>query len=844
MFLRGLRDSGGVLMPVSEVVFVLVVLLGIAMLVTGLFRKLPVPFTVVLVVIGIVLGELSHSWKPLEPLQHFSLSPEVMLFIFLPALIFESGFALDARQMTKDLPPILILAIPAMLMSTFLVGLGVWWVLDVKLIVALVFGALISATDPVAVVALFKELGAPNRLTVLVEGESLLNDATAIVAFSILLNIAVEGGGIGWSDADDVFLEFLRVFIGGALFGGVLGFVVCELLYRMQSGISVVLTTSIVIAYASFVFAEHIMYVSGVMAVVGSAIALRRFGMSRFRQDATHSISETWEVIALSCNSLLFLLVGLSVDTDDIASRMGPVFVVIALVLCARALSVYSLVPLAIKWFRLPRVSLAERHIMWWGGLKGGLAIAVVLSIPSELPERQFLFDLTIGVVLFTLLVSAPTIRPLMERLGMNKLSDGEQLELRNSLVNARQQSRAHLSKLVDNKIVPRSATESQLNQIRLAFALGWYDADGEQHEDDEYLAKFRAYRTEREELKTLYETGVISQYVYLDMRNGLHHVREDLRLGKSALGGRGEDAPTSQFQKIETFLLRNIRERRWSSRLLSKYQNVRMVQQVQRSLAHVSMCNAAIAMLDEQDDLDSEVRRQVKSTYMEREKDFRTQLERTRKQFPEFFYYYIEQLATRSIVNSGWNHVTSEYQHDDLGAKGYNAIRKKVDGKLTQLDAAAPVVWQDGDTATGLIDEIELFKELSDEDRTYIDTNATKVTFLAGDTIIGAMEKGDSFYIIVKGNASVWRIDAFGATHRVDEFGPGDIIGETALLAVYEHGRHVRTATVKAETPCTLVRIVPKPMLTVMEKYPAVKDTMKHVHDARMRNAPKVTDL
>jgi len=332
-------------MPASELVYVLVVLLGIAMLITGTCRNLPVPFTVILVLVGMLLGKLSHLLHFMEPLQDFSLSPEIMLFVFLPALIFESGFALDARQMIKDLPPILILAIPAMLMSTFVVGLGVWWALDVKLIVALVFGALISATDPVAVVALFKELGAPNRLNVLVEGESLLNDATAIVAFTILLGIAVEGGGIGWSDLDNVFLDFLRVFIGGALFGALLGFVVCEVLYRMNSGISVILTSSIIIAYASFVIAEHSFHVSGVMAVVGSAVALRRFGVTRFRQDTTHAISEVWEVIALCCNSLLFLLVGLSISVGTLFNQLGPIFIAIALVLSARALSIYTLVP-------------------------------------------------------------------------------------------------------------------------------------------------------------------------------------------------------------------------------------------------------------------------------------------------------------------------------------------------------------------------------------------------------------------------------------------------------------------------------------------------------------------
>ncbi len=436
-------------MPASEIIYVLVVLLGIAMLVTGVCQNLPVPFTVVLVVIGMLLGNLSQNFPFMASLQDFSLSPEIMLFIFLPALIFESGFALDARQMLKDLPPILILAIPAMLMSTFVVGIGIWWALDVKLIVALVFGALISATDPVAVVALFKELGAPNRLNVLVEGESLLNDATAIVAFSILLGIAVEGGGIGWSDADNIVLEFLRVFIGGAVFGALLGFIACELLYRMRSGIAVILTSSIIIAYAAFVIAEHSFHVSGVMAVVGAAIALRRFGVTRFREDTTHSIHEVWEVIALSCNSLLFLLVGLSVSTGALFNQLGPIMIAIALVLSARALSVYSLVPLAVKWFRLPHISRGERHIMWWGGLKGGLAIAVVLSIPSELPERQFLFEITLGVVLFTLLVSAPSIRPLMHFLGLSKISRGESLEYRNSLHSAAKTAQRYLSSLV-----------------------------------------------------------------------------------------------------------------------------------------------------------------------------------------------------------------------------------------------------------------------------------------------------------------------------------------------------------------------------------------------------------
>ncbi|UCH41066.1 MAG: cation:proton antiporter [Gammaproteobacteria bacterium] len=830
-------------MPVSEAVFVLVVLLGIAMLVTGVCRKLPVPFTVILVVIGVLLSNLAERWPLLQPLQDFELSPEVMLFIFLPALIFESGFALDARQLTRDLPAVLILAIPGMLLSTVIVGLGVWLALDTKLIIALVFGALISATDPVAVVALFKELGAPNRLNVLVEGESLLNDATAIVAFSILLAIAIEGSAIGLGDIDNIFFEFLRVFFGGVIFGSLLGFVTCELLYRMRANVSVILTSSIIIAYAAFVAGEHLLHVSGVMAVVGSAIALRLFGMSRIRQDVTHSISETWEVIALSCNSLLFLMVGLSVHTEDILSRIGPVLTVVALVLAARALAIYSLVPLTTRWFNLPRVSVGERHIMWWGGLKGGLAIAVVLSIPADLPERQFLFDLTIGVVLFTLLVSAPTIRPLMQRLGMNELSKGEDMELRATLIDARHKLHAHLDKLQQNKLTPRIEIDRMLNDIEIAFGMGWFD-DSEQHDDDDFIAMLRAYHIERSELKKLYETGYISQYVYLDMLNQLYDMREDLRQGESEIESQRAGGKQSLFQRLEDRFLRFIRERRWSSRLMSRFQSTRMVQQLQRNLAHVLMCDAVIAALKGQDDLTAVAREQAISSYKQRKKHYRKNLKMARVRFPGFYRHYLELLARRSTIYSGWNHVHSEFEHGDLSAKGYISTQHKVQKKIDRINEAIPTTAGDEDSIGEMLSDIELFEGLSDEDRAYLEKSATCITFLSGDTIMGAYETGDHFYVIIFGEAVVWRTDALSYAHRVADLADGDIMGESALLAEYERGRHVRSATIKAETPCSVLRISMRAMLSILGKYPEIKDAIQQIHDDRgADHAPHISD-
>ena len=167
------------------------------------------PYTVVLVLAGLVLGELARHWAPLAPLQAVRLSPEVVFFLFLPALIFESGLNLNARQLTKDIAPVIALAVPALLFSTTVVGVGISFVLPaaIPLTTALIFGALISATDPVAVVAILREVGAPKRLGLLIEGESLLNDGTAIVVFGVLVGL-LAGGTF---DFGATALELVRV---------------------------------------------------------------------------------------------------------------------------------------------------------------------------------------------------------------------------------------------------------------------------------------------------------------------------------------------------------------------------------------------------------------------------------------------------------------------------------------------------------------------------------------------------------------------------------------------------------------------------------------------------------
>lgn len=203
------------MLPLSEVVLIIMGLLTVAIVAAGLCRSLPIPFTVVLVIVGMGITWTAQHVPALSPVLGFKLSPEVVFFIFLPALIFESGFTLDARQLVKDLPAVLVLAVPALLISTAIVGFSISGIFGVEIMVALLFGALISATDPVAVVALFKEIGAPVRLNTLVEGESLLNDATAIVLVTLILPLALGDSAISAGTIGTAIIDFVRVFLGG-----------------------------------------------------------------------------------------------------------------------------------------------------------------------------------------------------------------------------------------------------------------------------------------------------------------------------------------------------------------------------------------------------------------------------------------------------------------------------------------------------------------------------------------------------------------------------------------------------------------------------------------------------
>lgn len=797
-------------------------LLTVAMLAAGICRNIPIPYTVFLVILGVLFGWSARTWENLEPLLEFQLTPELVLFLFLPALIFESAFNLDARKLIKDLAPVMVLAIPALLISTFVIGTGLWLILDMSFILALLFGALISATDPVAVIALFKELGAPERLTVLVEGESLLNDATAIVIFNIILALAVGSSILDASGLGLAVLEFFRVFIGGIVVGSIIGLLMCELLFRMRTGISVYLIMSIVLAYATFTIAEHELHVSGVMAVVAAAISMGAFGVSRIPQAATHFVKETWEVISLVCNSLLFLLVGLSVDVVQLFGHLHSILIAVVFVLFARACAIYTMVPATILTFRLPHVTIGERHIMWWGGLKGGLAIAIVLSIPVDLPGRDLILNMTLGVVLFSLLVNAPTIRPLMHRLGIDKLTDDEQAELKHALTNAEKQAHTILDKLHSVNLV--SSSTQQLVQKKTAQVFESSSAEIRREQDVRHLY-ITALRIELDEVKHLYDIGLIQHYTYLDIKNTLQRDRDTWFADTEKYETDQDQSKKSIFLQIENALIQRLREHDWAAGILARYQYLRLSQRLQRDIAGVLICHAVLEMLEKKhDEFDKNLIQQVHEVYQNRLQKRKGRIDEIATEFPDFYLRYETRLLASISLIAANHYAEQAHQHGEIGAKIFSNIERRVRDAVAQLPAISNPALKL--TTSDLIGTVPLLNGLSEKVLERLAKRAKAVTFLVGDVVIGEGERGDALYIINKGQVNVFKDNN---TTPVAELRAGDFFGEMALL-----GDQKRTATVKAHIPSTLLRLRRKDVLELADDDPELKRRLEEVKQSR----------
>jgi CPA1 family monovalent cation:H+ antiporter len=488
-------------------------LLIVAAAVAMFAKQIRLPYTIALVVVGILMGILNL-------LPQMLLTPALVFHLFLPILLFEAAFNIDILDLRDQVKPIAILALPGVLLATAVTasityaGLHVWGeVPGFSWIHALIFGAVVAATDPISVLALFKELGVTRRLSLIVEGESIFNDGVAVVLFGVLLEVS-KGGGL---DLLSAVRQFFVVAVGGGAIGVLLGLVMAKVMSLVDDHlIEITLTT--VLAFSAYLLAEHLQ-VSGVMAVIAAGLLTGNYGTRTAMSPSTRvSVSDFWEYAAFAVNSVLFLMIGIEVRLVD----FGPLWVVVLVAIVAMLSGRAAAVLLSAPVIRLVDQPLPGRWqgVLIWGGIRGAICMVLALSLPLDMPGRPVLMTMIFAVVIFTLLAQGLSIKTLLKRFGLIGLVQREAYETRKGEVYALGRAREELELLASRGVLSRrnhellaKGLEERLQQLHVDLDKAATDQEDAVAEELR-RAEERLLHAEKDGIREAFLAGIVSEKI------------------------------------------------------------------------------------------------------------------------------------------------------------------------------------------------------------------------------------------------------------------------------------------------------------------------------------------
>ncbi|WP_457605702.1 cation:proton antiporter [Nitratifractor sp.] len=499
---------------------IILILFVIASIVAVTARRYNLPYTIALVAVGLILGGLHLIHPP-------RLSQELLYDIFLPPLIFQTAIHLKLEDLQRDAWPITFLVVPGVVLSTLATAAvmipashlfahidTITWPLGI------LFGAAVAATDPIAVIAIFERLGAPRRLQLLIDSESLLNDGTSIVVF--ILAMQYLQGSLG--SVQFALIDFVRIVGLGLLVGTVVGLLTDTLMRNLDDAM-IVITVTTVAAYGSFLLADRL-GVSGVMSTVaaGLVVGQRSFGNPVF--PTIRLTTETfWEYMAFAMNSLIFLLMGFTINLTMLWELWPIVLIAYLSVLAARFFVVYGTWALFHPTrYRFPASWAA---VLGWGGLRGALSMVLALSLPESFAMKDVIVTLVFGVVLLSIFIQGLTMSPLMRLLGLvspvSELKSYEALKARIALL---QDSLESIDRKEKRHTLGHQSAEALRREIQqeldeLTKELEATAPDAETRAKEELLrTKRRILNEQKQELLEMYHNGAISHDAYESLRN------------------------------------------------------------------------------------------------------------------------------------------------------------------------------------------------------------------------------------------------------------------------------------------------------------------------------------
>ena len=463
---------------ITTVIASLFLIIGIA---EPLADRLRVPYTVILAVLGMALAssaifllrtDLTNALNPAaEAILGLPIRSNVFLYVFLPTLLFQATLGMNLRRMLDDWVPIIVLAVVAVVVATFSVGYALSWISALPLAACLLVGAIVSTTDPSAVVSIFRSISAPQRLTRIIEGESLLNDAAAIALFGLFMGFVMLG--VPDPNLGEALAQFPMLIFGGAVSGWLAARIAVWLMALFIRFELAQISISVALPYLAFIGAEQLIGASGVIAVVAAGLTLNLTGPGRLPPQAWTNLREVWDLLAHWAGALIFILAALFIPRllEDVRfTDFAMIAVVIAAAIAARVVVLFGLLPLLTLLRASPAVDRPYRVAILWGGLRGAvtlaLALAVTESVRVPVEVKRVVGILATGFTLFTLIVQGSTLRWVIARLGLDRLSPIDEALSRQVVAVALQTVREDVARTTENYELSREIIRSEAKRF------------------------------------------------------------------------------------------------------------------------------------------------------------------------------------------------------------------------------------------------------------------------------------------------------------------------------------------------------------------------------------------
>lgn len=808
---------------IAVVVLVLASLLVVVSFVQPVAVRLRLPHSVLLAVVGVSIGFASHLLltsatygAAAQSITKLPVRSTTFLYVFLPVLLFQAALTIEVRRMMEDAAAVLLLAVVAVVVATGVIGFGLDLFTPVPLAACLLLGAIVATTDPAAVVAIFRDLGAPARLTRLVEGESLFNDAAAITLFTFLLGVLATGKT---PSTEEAVVAFALSFGGGAVFGLVAGRLVVWLLPLLRDLPSAEVTLTLALPYLVFVSCESV-HISGVVAVVAAGLTISALARPRLSPGSWAHLQAVWDQIAYWAGSLVFILASLLVPqllTHMRLSDLGLLAMLIVLALTARAAVLFGLFPLLSAVRLTQSISRPFQLVITWGGLRGAVTLALALAVTEHHGLRSevkhFVAVLATGFVLFTLLINGTTLRPLIRLLKLDRLSPMQQTIRRQvmalSLADVRDGLRAEgerygLSEVVTSAVAaPYDARIVQAAEESRGFPLS---------DRGRFTVGLIALADrERELMLEFADQGTVSP----DVAEGL--LRHAGRLADAARsGGRMDYSQVARKQcnysrgfRLAFFLHRRLRlERPLARRLADRFEGLLVTRLVLAELRRFT--GARLTLL-----FGERIAEVLDELLSHRADAVHKALDVLRLQYPDYAEALEKRFLRQSALRSELAHWRSLHKEGVIGEQLFETLRRE-----TRAAARAAAIRPRLDLRLSfddLIRRLDLFDGLDKRQRRVLRRMVKPCMVLPGTPIIRRGTKARSVYFISSGAVEVV------APRGRARLGRGDFFGEIALLK-----GGLRGADVAALTYCHLLTLDRSDFRKFLARFPELRERIE----------------